>query len=230
MDLINGLNLDFVLTSMDSCFNCIQNPVLSYTVGGALCVVCCASAVSWWLVVLQEWFIICQWLSACDCVKLNCFIKNLLYLSDTLPSFSICINSMSFSNSIINSLSSKELFCLWSVSVCVRGWMRHKKISWHCCPCFYFIGALWKTYLSPGRLRTKQTLSTASSKSSSQVDSRGRTRSKMASQSQRKYLHTCIHAHVLQYKLCSHSFCGNRKYNQYNWQHWSRSTSCFSFI
>ncbi|XP_056597598.1 CLIP-associating protein 2 isoform X4 [Triplophysa dalaica] len=36
-----------------------------------------------------------------------------------------------------------------------------------------------------GRLRTKQTLSTASSKSSSQVDSRGRTRSKMASQSQR---------------------------------------------
>ncbi|XP_057211628.1 CLIP-associating protein 2 isoform X17 [Triplophysa rosa] len=36
-----------------------------------------------------------------------------------------------------------------------------------------------------GRLRTKQTLSTPSSKSSSQVDSRGRTRSKMASQSQR---------------------------------------------
>ncbi|XP_065147191.1 CLIP-associating protein 2 isoform X22 [Paramisgurnus dabryanus] len=36
-----------------------------------------------------------------------------------------------------------------------------------------------------GRLRTKQTLSTASSMSSSQVDSRGRTRSKMASQSQR---------------------------------------------
>ncbi|XP_065147257.1 CLIP-associating protein 2 isoform X31 [Paramisgurnus dabryanus] len=35
-----------------------------------------------------------------------------------------------------------------------------------------------------GRLRTKQTLSTASSMSSSQVDSRGRTRSKMASQSQ----------------------------------------------
>ncbi|XP_051520211.1 CLIP-associating protein 2-like isoform X14 [Myxocyprinus asiaticus] len=36
-----------------------------------------------------------------------------------------------------------------------------------------------------GRLRTKQTLSTASSVGSSQVDSRGRTRSKMASQSQR---------------------------------------------
>nr|XP_055074855.1 CLIP-associating protein 2 isoform X33 [Misgurnus anguillicaudatus] len=36
-----------------------------------------------------------------------------------------------------------------------------------------------------GRLRTKQTLSTASSISSSQVDSRGRNRSKMASQSQR---------------------------------------------
>nr|XP_009292688.1 CLIP-associating protein 2 isoform X41 [Danio rerio] len=35
-----------------------------------------------------------------------------------------------------------------------------------------------------GRLRTKQTLSTASSVGSSQVDSRGRTRSKMASQSQ----------------------------------------------
>ncbi|XP_051727586.1 CLIP-associating protein 2 isoform X40 [Ctenopharyngodon idella] len=35
-----------------------------------------------------------------------------------------------------------------------------------------------------GRLRTKQTLSTASSMGSSQVDSRGRTRSKMASQSQ----------------------------------------------
>ncbi|XP_016352412.1 CLIP-associating protein 2-like isoform X16 [Sinocyclocheilus anshuiensis] len=36
-----------------------------------------------------------------------------------------------------------------------------------------------------GRLRTKQTLSTASSVGSSQVDSRGRTRSKMVSQSQR---------------------------------------------
>ncbi|XP_056335636.1 CLIP-associating protein 2 isoform X3 [Danio aesculapii] len=36
-----------------------------------------------------------------------------------------------------------------------------------------------------GRLRTKQTLSTASGVGSSQVDSRGRTRSKMASQSQR---------------------------------------------
>ncbi|XP_073677465.1 CLIP-associating protein 2 isoform X4 [Garra rufa] len=36
-----------------------------------------------------------------------------------------------------------------------------------------------------GRLRTKQTLSTASSMGSTQVDSRGRTRSKMASQSQR---------------------------------------------
>ncbi|XP_065147150.1 CLIP-associating protein 2 isoform X14 [Paramisgurnus dabryanus] len=40
------------------------------------------------------------------------------------------------------------------------------------------------SYASLGRLRTKQTLSTASSMSSSQVDSRGRTRSKMASQSQ----------------------------------------------
>uniref|UniRef100_A0A8C2KFQ1 Cytoplasmic linker associated protein 2 n=1 Tax=Cyprinus carpio TaxID=7962 RepID=A0A8C2KFQ1_CYPCA len=37
---------------------------------------------------------------------------------------------------------------------------------------------------SPGRLRTKQTLSKASGMGSSQVDSRGRTRSKMASQSQ----------------------------------------------
>uniref|UniRef100_A0A8C1VJB4 Cytoplasmic linker associated protein 2 n=1 Tax=Cyprinus carpio TaxID=7962 RepID=A0A8C1VJB4_CYPCA len=46
------------------------------------------------------------------------------------------------------------------------------------------------SYASLGRLRTKQTLSTASSVGSSQVDSRGRTRSKMASQSQRKYLHT----------------------------------------
>nr|XP_055074825.1 CLIP-associating protein 2 isoform X3 [Misgurnus anguillicaudatus] len=41
------------------------------------------------------------------------------------------------------------------------------------------------SYASLGRLRTKQTLSTASSISSSQVDSRGRNRSKMASQSQR---------------------------------------------
>uniref|UniRef100_A0A673I6B8 CLIP-associating protein 2-like n=1 Tax=Sinocyclocheilus rhinocerous TaxID=307959 RepID=A0A673I6B8_9TELE len=40
------------------------------------------------------------------------------------------------------------------------------------------------SYTSLGRLRTKQTLSTASSMGSSQVDSRGRTRSKMASQSQ----------------------------------------------
>uniref|UniRef100_A0A8C2IBW6 Cytoplasmic linker associated protein 2 n=1 Tax=Cyprinus carpio TaxID=7962 RepID=A0A8C2IBW6_CYPCA len=46
------------------------------------------------------------------------------------------------------------------------------------------------SYASLGRLRTKQTLSTASSVGSSQVDSRGRTRSKMASQSQRKYLDT----------------------------------------
>uniref|UniRef100_A0A672LHN4 TOG domain-containing protein n=1 Tax=Sinocyclocheilus grahami TaxID=75366 RepID=A0A672LHN4_SINGR len=41
------------------------------------------------------------------------------------------------------------------------------------------------SYASLGRLRTKQTLSTASSVGSSQVDSRGRTRSKMVSQSQR---------------------------------------------
>uniref|UniRef100_A0A672LGY9 TOG domain-containing protein n=1 Tax=Sinocyclocheilus grahami TaxID=75366 RepID=A0A672LGY9_SINGR len=40
------------------------------------------------------------------------------------------------------------------------------------------------SYASLGRLRTKQTLSTASSVGSSQVDSRGRTRSKMVSQSQ----------------------------------------------
>uniref|UniRef100_A0A671QNT8 CLIP-associating protein 2 n=1 Tax=Sinocyclocheilus anshuiensis TaxID=1608454 RepID=A0A671QNT8_9TELE len=40
------------------------------------------------------------------------------------------------------------------------------------------------SYASLGRLRTKQTLSTASSMGSSQVDSRGRTRSKMVSQSQ----------------------------------------------
>ncbi|XP_051527321.1 CLIP-associating protein 2 isoform X38 [Myxocyprinus asiaticus] len=40
------------------------------------------------------------------------------------------------------------------------------------------------SYASLGRLRTKQTLSTASSVGCSQVDSRGRTRSKMASQSQ----------------------------------------------
>ncbi|XP_051948479.1 CLIP-associating protein 2-like isoform X13 [Xyrauchen texanus] len=40
------------------------------------------------------------------------------------------------------------------------------------------------SYASLGRLRTKQTLSTASSVGSSQVDSRGRNRSKMASQSQ----------------------------------------------
>ncbi|XP_067281278.1 CLIP-associating protein 2 isoform X36 [Pseudorasbora parva] len=40
------------------------------------------------------------------------------------------------------------------------------------------------SYASLGRLRTKQALSTASSMGSSQVDSRGRTRSKMASQSQ----------------------------------------------
>ncbi|XP_052389592.1 CLIP-associating protein 2 isoform X7 [Carassius gibelio] len=41
------------------------------------------------------------------------------------------------------------------------------------------------SYASLGRLRTKQTLSTASNVGSSQVDSRGRTRSKMVSQSQR---------------------------------------------
>uniref|UniRef100_A0A8C2BBA6 Cytoplasmic linker associated protein 2 n=1 Tax=Cyprinus carpio TaxID=7962 RepID=A0A8C2BBA6_CYPCA len=40
------------------------------------------------------------------------------------------------------------------------------------------------SYASLGRLRTKQTLSKASGMGSSQVDSRGRTRSKMASQSQ----------------------------------------------
>ncbi|XDV34919.1 hypothetical protein PO909_004995 [Leuciscus waleckii] len=41
------------------------------------------------------------------------------------------------------------------------------------------------SYASLGRLRTKQTLSTASSMGSSQVDSRGRTKSKITSQSQR---------------------------------------------
>nr|XP_055074858.1 CLIP-associating protein 2 isoform X36 [Misgurnus anguillicaudatus] len=45
-----------------------------------------------------------------------------------------------------------------------------------------------------GRLRTKQTLSTASSISSSQVDSRGRNRSKMASQSQRSQSATPVGA------------------------------------
>uniref|UniRef100_A0A8C1YE57 Cytoplasmic linker associated protein 2 n=1 Tax=Cyprinus carpio TaxID=7962 RepID=A0A8C1YE57_CYPCA len=56
------------------------------------------------------------------------------------------------------------------------------------------------SYASLGRLRTKQTLSKASGMGSSQVDSRGRTRSKMASQSQRKYLHT----------VCSYIYTGSR--------------------
>uniref|UniRef100_A0A8C9WQG0 Cytoplasmic linker associated protein 2 n=1 Tax=Scleropages formosus TaxID=113540 RepID=A0A8C9WQG0_SCLFO len=43
------------------------------------------------------------------------------------------------------------------------------------------------TYASLGRLRTKQTLSTVSGTGSSQVDSRGRSRSKVVSQSQRTY-------------------------------------------
>nr|XP_017207702.1 CLIP-associating protein 2 isoform X35 [Danio rerio] len=50
------------------------------------------------------------------------------------------------------------------------------------------------SYASLGRLRTKQTLSTASSVGSSQVDSRGRTRSKMASQSQRSQSATPVGA------------------------------------
>nr|XP_055074871.1 CLIP-associating protein 2 isoform X48 [Misgurnus anguillicaudatus] len=50
------------------------------------------------------------------------------------------------------------------------------------------------SYASLGRLRTKQTLSTASSISSSQVDSRGRNRSKMASQSQRSQSATPVGA------------------------------------
>uniref|UniRef100_A0A672LK52 TOG domain-containing protein n=1 Tax=Sinocyclocheilus grahami TaxID=75366 RepID=A0A672LK52_SINGR len=50
------------------------------------------------------------------------------------------------------------------------------------------------SYASLGRLRTKQTLSTASSVGSSQVDSRGRTRSKMVSQSQRSQSATPVGA------------------------------------
>uniref|UniRef100_A0A671QQQ0 CLIP-associating protein 2 n=1 Tax=Sinocyclocheilus anshuiensis TaxID=1608454 RepID=A0A671QQQ0_9TELE len=50
------------------------------------------------------------------------------------------------------------------------------------------------SYASLGRLRTKQTLSTASSMGSSQVDSRGRTRSKMVSQSQRSQSATPVGA------------------------------------
>ncbi|XP_042601807.1 CLIP-associating protein 2 isoform X48 [Cyprinus carpio] len=50
------------------------------------------------------------------------------------------------------------------------------------------------SYASLGRLRTKQTLSKASGMGSSQVDSRGRTRSKMASQSQRSQSATPVGA------------------------------------
>ncbi|XP_026144493.1 CLIP-associating protein 2 isoform X30 [Carassius auratus] len=50
------------------------------------------------------------------------------------------------------------------------------------------------SYASLGRLRTKQTLSTASGMGSSQVDSRGRTRSKMVSQSQRSQSATPVGA------------------------------------
>ncbi|XP_026087462.1 CLIP-associating protein 2-like isoform X26 [Carassius auratus] len=50
------------------------------------------------------------------------------------------------------------------------------------------------SYASLGRLRTKQTLSTASNVGSSQVDSRGRTRSKMVSQSQRSQSATPVGA------------------------------------
>ncbi|XP_077052028.1 CLIP-associating protein 2 isoform X39 [Siphateles boraxobius] len=50
------------------------------------------------------------------------------------------------------------------------------------------------SYASLGRLRTKQTLSTASSMGSSQVDSRGRTKSKITSQSQRSQSATPVGA------------------------------------
>lgn len=57
----------------------------------------------------------------------------------------------------------------------------------------------------PGRLRTKQPLSTPSGMSSTQVDSRARSRTKMVSQSQRK----CLHMHVIDKALkhawtCAH--------------------------
>lgn len=48
-----------------------------------------------------------------------------------------------------------------------------------------------------GRLRTKQPLSTPSGISSSQVDSRARSRTKMVSQSQRK----CLHRHTIKETL-----------------------------
>lgn len=53
--------------------------------------------------------------------------------------------------------------------------------------CFFCISTTSVTSHNTGRVRTKQPLSTASSMSS-QVDSRGRSRTKMVSQSQRTYL------------------------------------------
>lgn len=59
------------------------NPILSRVVGGAYCVWCsAAAAVCWWRVVLQE-----NESSARGCAKLNCFIKNLPYWSDSLLLF-----------------------------------------------------------------------------------------------------------------------------------------------
>lgn len=140
-------------------------------------------------------------LSASGCAKLNCFIKNLPYWSDPLLLFCLFCPIVFAFNSIINMFLQSQDLPKWEI---VEGQRNNLEIfPLVICRCFYdWPEVLQHVCFSPGRLRTKQTLSTASSVGSSQVDSRGRTRSKMASQSQRKYLDTvCSYILRLQWSI-----------------------------
>lgn len=146
-------------------------------------------------------------LSACGCAKLNCFIKNLPYWSDTLLLFCpFCPIFFPLTQSLIRSLNHRT--GQWVVVVGQRNTenLFDLFIWW----CYDWPDDLQYFCCYPGRLRTKQTLSTASSMGSSQVDSRGRTKSKITSQSQRKYLQ-------FSYNIHTHSTSAVNKHKYSRW-------------
>lgn len=128
--------------------------------------------------------------SSKGCCYWNCFV---IYWS--IPAVYICVCScLNVFSSVFSSFSISSfyaavvLFSFWasfnckqSVISCAR---RESTVCLGCVRlCVFLLLFLW---IHTGRVRTKQPLSTASSVSS-QVDSRGRSRTKMVSQSQRMY-------------------------------------------
>lgn len=161
----------------------IGNPVFSYTVGGAaLCVKCSAGALCWWLVALQQY-------DSSSPNGLQLVTPLLIWYPFLFSPFLIHSSSSNLNNNSFPITGQVLLTVNVWVDVFASEWDTRQFLA----IATYIIAALWLACLPAGRLRTKQTLSTASNMGSSQVDSRGRTRSKMASQSQRKYLQTQIH-------------------------------------